>query len=839
MRNTEISQQSPIKWGAMRIGRVCLAFLLIVSSMCAFAETPGFDLDGPKLDVRVERSGKTLPISQVPNLEAGDRLWLHPDFPESQSMHYLLIVSFLRGATNPPPDEWFTKIESWDESVRQEGAFVTVPKGAEQALVFFAPETGGDFSTLRGTVRGRPGAFVRSAQDLQQAGLDRMRLERYLSQIKSISEADPAALQSESSLLARSLKMKLNEQCFDRPAEQQASCLTQRTDDLVLDDGHSQSMVTQLTSGATVDLMNQISDSRLGGGGAYSAYIGAVIDLARIMGSIHTAQYVYIPALAIPAKDSLKLKLNNPPSFRKPKSVLVVALPPVQKVQFPPLRPIDTKQQYCAETPGLLLPVDGAPLVFATNLAHDITLELQNKRGKTIDLPIQADPAKGGLVVDTSKAELSALNSDVTATVQGMWGFDRFRGPQFQLKSSRSQSWRVQANDATSLVIGRDDKLHLGSQDVACVANLTGRSEDGKISKLTWKASKQDEIEVDVPLRDAKPGRLTIEISQYGLKKPDQVSVQTYTEAAQFDRFTINSGDNQGRLEGRRLDEVDNVELNGIRFRPTTFRRNNGQDELTLSTASNTADLKSQPLNASITLKDGRTFSLPATVLAARPIVSLISKGVQEDEASPSPIRLSNQDDLPTNGRIVFFVKTVSPEAFPRTQKIEVAAVDQSFKTTLSVSDGTLVLQDSQTALGVLDPAKTFGASAFGAIQFRAVDGNGTAGDWQHLGTLVRLPELKEIHCPVPAAKSCLLTGSNLFLLTTIATDAELSDGAEVPNGFTGTTLEVPRPSSASNSSSLYLKLRDDPISVQSVNLPVVRVAANASLSSPAESQAH
>src|SRR5689334_24675481 len=211
----------------MRIGRFCLALLLGVICVPAFGDTSGFDLEGPKLDIRVERAGKTLPISQVPNLEAGDRLWLHPDFPESQSTHYLLIVAFLRGATNPPPDEWFTKIESWDRSVRQEGAFVVVPKEAEQALVFFAPETGGDFSTLRSAVRGRPGAFVRAAQDLQQAGLDRMRLDRYLDEIKTISESDPASLQSKSALLARSLKMKLNQECFDRPTEQQASCLTQ------------------------------------------------------------------------------------------------------------------------------------------------------------------------------------------------------------------------------------------------------------------------------------------------------------------------------------------------------------------------------------------------------------------------------------------------------------------------------------------------------------------------------------------------------------------------------------------------------------------------------------
>ena len=69
----------------------------------------------------MKRGEDTLPIGQVPNLLPGDRLWIHPDFPESQSAHYVLIVGFLRGATNPPPSEWFTHVETWTKKVRQRG----------------------------------------------------------------------------------------------------------------------------------------------------------------------------------------------------------------------------------------------------------------------------------------------------------------------------------------------------------------------------------------------------------------------------------------------------------------------------------------------------------------------------------------------------------------------------------------------------------------------------------------------------------------------------------------------------------------------------------------------
>ena len=96
-----------------------LLFWTLASSLL-YADSPAFDLTGPKVDVHVKRGDTTLPIGEVPNLQAGDRLWIHPDLPESQSTHFVLVVAFLRGATNPPPPEWFTRVETWTHEVREE-----------------------------------------------------------------------------------------------------------------------------------------------------------------------------------------------------------------------------------------------------------------------------------------------------------------------------------------------------------------------------------------------------------------------------------------------------------------------------------------------------------------------------------------------------------------------------------------------------------------------------------------------------------------------------------------------------------------------------------------------
>src|ERR1039458_6448419 len=109
--------------------RRCLQLLLLFCMVTTglHAAEPAFDLSGPKVDIRIKRGVVTLPIGETPNLLPGDRLWIHPDFPESQSAHYVLIVAFLRGAMNPPPPEWFTRVEKWSRQARQELRLLVFP----------------------------------------------------------------------------------------------------------------------------------------------------------------------------------------------------------------------------------------------------------------------------------------------------------------------------------------------------------------------------------------------------------------------------------------------------------------------------------------------------------------------------------------------------------------------------------------------------------------------------------------------------------------------------------------------------------------------------------------
>jgi hypothetical protein len=784
-----------------------------------------FDLAGPSLEVTVTRGKTTLPVAEVPNLAAGDRLWIRADLPASQSAHYLLVSAFLSGSTNPPPESWFANCKTWTPKCALDGLTVTVPPDAQQVLVFLAPETGGDFKTLIGAVRGRPGAFVRTSQDLNQAALDRSRLERYLTTIRALNDADPAKIAQVAPLLARSLAIKVDEKCLDRIPQLQAPCLMAGQESLILSDGHSTSIVEALTSGPGDDLAMEASYTPQLGYGYYSPYIASVLDIAKILDSFHTAQYQYIPALASLHGSDVRLTLNTAPSFHNPKSVLVIALPAIEAAQLPPLHAVDPKEIYCANKSALVLPVEGAPLVFSTAYAHGMTLSVSVNGGKSVELPVTADAAQGGFVTDTSALGAAALGDSVQATLRGYWGFEPYHGPSFQLRNAHAAAWRLEAGDEAGLIVGRQDTVHLRADSVSCVDNIMLKDPAGKELKTEWKKLKPDEVEIKLPLQESQPGAMTLLVKQFGVAQPQPVSVQGFAEAGRFDGFEIHAGDAQGTLRGSRLDEVASLAVRNVVFTPGELASRQGNDELPMQAVDPqaAADLKPEHTAAAkLTLKDGRVLAVSATIEAPRPRVTLIGKSVQPSAlGAGSHIQLADPGELPLDATMDFSVRTQVPAAFDRDETLDVATADDTYTVSLSLANGGLALENSRVAVAAFNPLKAFGPSAYGPLKFRVND-KGVAGDWQPLAMLVRLPVLEALDCPETADLACKLSGSNLYLIEAVAADAGFAQPVLVPDGFLGSALPVPHPSAGT----LFLKLRDNPQVINPTTLAAHQLSA-------------
>lgn len=853
-----------------------------------------FDLTGPRIDVHVQRGDKSLPIAMVPNLQPGDALTIHADLPQSQSVKMILVVVFLRGSTNPPTEKFFTKIDTWDKKVRSEGATVTVPDEAQQALLFLAPETGGDYSTLKSAVMGRPGVFVRAAQDLNESSFEQARIERYLQAIRRVPAGSPAQLLDHSHKLAATLNLKVNDDCFKKTPDQQLSCLRQSGSQLLLDDGHGTTLASTLTQGDSANLIGAVAGTPMasaGGAGVYSAYVGTVIDLVRLMSGLHTAHFQYIPAIAFPDAETLNLRLNTAPSFHNPKSVIVVALPAIQPSVAPSLRLQDPSHVSCLLQPAMVLPLEGAPLVFATGFAHDLVLHLN---GATIDdkteLPLVPDAYEGGLVLashaerkplavaapeasdaktaptsaeaeakpetDPALPNSSAGSVAITGTLHGSWGFDTFTGVTVPLQRRTGSGWAVSTGH--ELYAGRSNQVLLQADGTACASRIDLDVPGRDDVKLAWKQATENSthaapaLSVQLPLEKAAPGSLSLLVHQYGTVAVARVAVTAYSDRTRLTGLRIHAGDSMATLSGSGLADVVTVQLGTQEYTPLA-----GQpvdtDTLRLSTKVVAKDKDERAAlsspgatgSASAVLRDGRTLPVTYKVDAARPTLDLISRTVKLGTQTGLPLSLPGSTDLPLDSMVTLALRSAVPARFARTEKVEIALTDGSLRTVLGVADGSLVLQDAHTALAFLSPAKAFGTSAFGPVQMRPVLEDGTEGDWLPLGAIVRLPTIASVTCSRPlirpatgtvdgiapaADTSCSLAGTNLFLLDSVAADSAFTTSVPVPAGFADDTLPVPRPA---DGHTLYLRLRDDPATVIPLTLPAPTVTTGAHHSGP------
>jgi hypothetical protein len=499
----------------------------------------------------------------------------------------------------------------------------------------------------------------------------------------------------------------------------------------------------------------------------------------------------------------------------------VTALPAIEEAQLPPLHAVDPQAIFCARKAGLVLPVEGAPLVFSTHYVHDVALTLTGSDGHRIELPASADARQGGFVIDITTLGKANLGDAVVGTLHGFWGFDQYQAPTFHLVNAQLKPWALPASDQGALVVGREGTVHLTADSVGCVDKIMLRDSAGKELKVDWKPVKPDAEEVKLPLEEAAPGPVTLVVSQYGTTDTQQVALNTFSEAAHLTGFALHSGDASGTLKGTRLDEVASLTLNGIAFSPGSAGSLTGPssaEELPMMAGDVQAAAALKAGDASVTkviLKDGRSFTLNGHIDEPRPSVTLIAKSIQPSQAGlASHIALSDSDQLPQDSELVFSVRAVLPQAFTRTAQIEVATADGAFSSVLSIGAGTMMLADAHVAVARLDPAKAFGPSAFGPLRFRVV-ADGVSGSWLPLATLVRLPRLTSLECPQTADVACRLSGTDLFLIDSVSADPQFHSPVQVPDGFPGNSLPVPHPASGE----LFVRLRDDPAIVNAATL--------------------
>jgi hypothetical protein len=219
-----------------------------------------------------------------------------------------------------------------------------------------------------------------------------------------------------------------------------------------------------------------------------------------------------------------------------------------------------------------------------------------------------------------------------------------------------------------------------------------------------------------------------------------------------------------------------------------------------------------------VTLKDGRTIDVPVAAENPGAMLRLLSS---QSTITPGngelEVTLSSHQDIPLVATLHFVVQSVGP--FLSSQKIEVSTVDGTLHTVLSLSSDNLILQDEHTVVGSVDLYKAFGESALGELRLRAVQSDGTFGNWVTLGKLVRRPHIRAVHCTDLDTPTCTIEGSDLFLALAFSTTESFESSVPVPTGFDEPTFVIPMRLSE-RGATLYVKLRDDPQAAATIRIP-------------------
>jgi hypothetical protein len=798
----------------MRVSKTALLLGMLGIAAAMRADDSRFDLPGPKIDVYVTHGAATLPISQVPSLLPHDILRVKADLPATQSNHLLLIVAFLRATTNEPPDNWFTKVETWRQPI--EGTTIVVPEGAQKALIFVAPETGGDFDTLRSAVKKNPGLFTRAAMSLNKASLNEQRIQRYLAGMRAVPSDDEKAIESRSAKLAATLDLAPNADCFKERVDDQVDCLTQTSDGILLDDSHGQTTANAISTGASSDLVNEAGQAD---GALYSAYVGTLIDLVHLAGMLHTAQYRYIPAISFPSGATMNLKLNSPPSFYNPKSVIVIALPPIEPSHPPKLSVEDPKESFCLANPSMALPFRGTPSLFSTAYPHDLAIAFGSGKS-AVRIGLTPDAHDGGLIPANQIPEgllnrFQAIGSDGTTVqgkLEGYWGFDKLDGPTLIFQYSRGDNWKFISPKA--LVAGEDLEATLQGRGVACVDRVRIANSNGESSPATFdRGVSNNSLKLHLPFKNKPAGTYSLAIDQYGSATATSVRVTVYSKDLRIDKMLLGAG-GLAFLLGEHLEKVVSVKVGDQIFIPSGA----AADERGLALrASRTPEIDSAT-NAAVTLKNGGVIAVPVASEDPRATLKVLS--FESTLATPKgeiSVGLSSQQDIALHGILHFVVQSAG--IFPRGQDIEISTADGAVHTNISLSSGDLLLQDDHTAVGTVDLDKTFGESAFGELRIRAIPDDGTVGNWVTLGKLIRRPHITAIHCTNFDVPTCMVEGSDLFLALAFSTTEDFASAVPVPTGFDGSNFAIPM-KRYGRGSTLYVRLRDDPEGVATIRIP-------------------
>ena len=461
--------------------------------------------------------------------------------------------------------------------------------------------------------------------------------------------------------------------------------------------------------------------------------------------------------------------------------------------------------------------------------ARDFRLVMSSKNGFTKEIPLTKNIGVSGWEFNLNPQDLASIpkiKMELEAQIVATRGFNRIKSEKFRVpmpgggvtaqespqkkntfrssykvggntRSVRSRSesnvggWQVSDESKSAFSVGGKRRIVIKNPNGNClclrsikykstfggeftftvnaVANPLRINEDGSFA---W-------FELDTA--EFKPGKGKFEVLAFGSVAPQIVPVTLYPLPPEITKLSIHKGDRFLRIEGKWLEQITSINVNGklanldTRTRPTSTSRDfvfqNPRDVI----ISNSVEID-------MTLASKRRFRYPNSfpVLQARPILKANEKlEIVADTIGGSKIKLAGvPQDLSAYPIVPVDIEKMTVAVETNLTDYNFRAENISIET--RVENGEVTKTNlPQTTFEVIDPVnlridfvfdikyKQFLAGR--RLQFRILDRQRGKSNWYTIKqTFVRIPEITSIICK---NNNCRITGRQLDYIGEYSTD--------------------------------------------------------------------
>ena len=428
---------------------------------------------------------------------------------------------------------------------------------------------------------------------------------------------------------------------------------------------------------------------------------------------------------------------------------------------------------------------------------REFKLVMSAENGFFREFPLTKNLGISGWTFNVNTKDIQAfpkIKMKVESKIVATRGFTQIESEPFILPIAGKDKWKISKESFSGFLVGGQRRVAISNAigNSNCLQSIKYKHSSGR--ELTFRTKSRNnpirlsedgsKVWVDIDTNQLSAGKGTLEIHTHGSKQPFKIPLALFPPVPEITKIHAYRGDNKVLIEGRRLDQIKTLRVNGklagIANRRLNSRNQSSSSQKVFEFQKKGDQILLGKVSIEMGLLEGRVFapSKVFPVLPARPAIQ--TKRLREIE----PIMMKNKRYPSRFDLSEYPIASINVEAVTISAKVSLTdyslrAENISIETRIENGEIKPKAQPEMT-FEVLDPFTLEIRFIFNQrlrqilagrrLQFRLRDQIRGTSDWYTINkTFVRFPEIKSVRC---YKNECKITGSGLSYIGEVSTNA-------------------------------------------------------------------